>query len=187
MQVEERVRELVARGDLGGAATEAIRAHGPVVLSYLRPMLRDEDEVADAFSRWAENVWKGLASFEGRSSIRTWCLRLACNVALNLRDRAHRRRERRLFTGEASAVADQVRTKSVVRVERQRQRLLALRAQLTPEEQTLLFLRVDQELSWEEIARILSEGGAKVSADTTGKRFERLKARLQGLVRGHGQ
>jgi RNA polymerase sigma-70 factor, ECF subfamily len=176
---EDRVKELLASSDVSGAATEAIRGLGPTVLSYLRPMLRDEDEVADAFSQWAENLWKGLPRFEFRSSLRTWALRLACNEALQLRGRAARKRERRLGTSEASGIAEAVRTHSVAHSDRRRQELLELRRSLSAEDQTLLFLRVDQRLSWNDVAAALSEGGKHVDPDTACKRFERLRARLE--------
>lgn len=179
MTDEQRVLELRAAGDADGAATLAIRTLGPLVLRYLRPMLKDEDDVADCFSLWAERVWRGLPGFEGRSALRTWAVRLACNAALNYRDQAYRRRERRLATGEASAVADDVRTRSFQVVERQRQELLRLREQLTPEEQTLLFLRIDQKLSWEEIAEAFAASGKPLTAEAATKRFERLKERLR--------
>ncbi|MFO0584241.1 MAG: sigma-70 family RNA polymerase sigma factor [Anaeromyxobacter sp.] len=186
MTLEERVKERLAAGDDRGAATIVIRELGPMVLSYLRPMLKDEDDVADAFSQWAERVWKGLPGFEGRSSLKTWCIRLACNVALNMKDGAHARRVRRFATGEASALADSIRTTSAVRVERHRQELVELRKELTPEEQTLLFLRADQGLSWDEISEAFSETGESASADTLSKRYERLKTRLAKLARERG-
>ena len=102
MSAEEKVRALLSSGDRKGAATEAIRGFGPQVLQYLRAVLRDEAEAREAFSQWAENLWKGLPSFRGESSFKTWSLRLACNAALNLRDEAWRKRGRRLATGEAS-------------------------------------------------------------------------------------
>ncbi|MFT3917522.1 MAG: sigma factor [Anaeromyxobacteraceae bacterium] len=131
------IQTLLASGDARGAATAVIEALGPTVLSYLRPVLRDEDDVKDAFSIWAENVWKGLPGFEGRSSLKTWCLRLACNVVLNLKNQAHARKVRRFETGEASRLAESLRTASAVKVERRRQRVLELRKLLTPDEQTL--------------------------------------------------
>ncbi|MFT3917526.1 MAG: sigma-70 family RNA polymerase sigma factor [Anaeromyxobacteraceae bacterium] len=186
MTLDEQVKERLAAGDDREAATAVIQQLGPVVLSYLRPMLKDEDDVADAFSEWAERVWKGLPGFEWRSSLKTWCIRLACNVALNMKDGAHRRRVRRFASGEASALAESIRTTSAVRVERHRADLLELRKELTPEEQTLLFLRADQGLSWDEISEVLSGTGEPVSADTLAKRYERLKARLAKLARERG-
>jgi len=186
VKLEDHARALLAAGDGKAAATAVIEALGPTILGYLRPVLRDEDDVADAFSLWAENVWKGLPAFEGRSSLKTWCVRLACNVALNQKNQAHVRRVRRFDPGEASALADSLRTASAVRIERRRQGILGLRKELTPEEQTLLFLRADQELSWDEASEILSEAGPPVSAVTLAKRFERLKERLGKLARERG-
>src|SRR5512138_2505847 len=108
MDVEERIRERLDAGDARGAATEAIRGFGPQVLRYLRSMLRDEDAAADAFSQFAENLWKGIASFRGQSSARTWAFRLAWNAALDLQRDAWRRRGRRFATGEASAMAESI-------------------------------------------------------------------------------
>lgn len=184
--LEERLQALLAAGDLRGAATEAIRGHGPQVLQVLRAVLRDEGDAREAFSQFAENLWKGLATFRGESSFKTWALRLACNAARNQRDEAWRRRGRRLATGEASALAEEVRTRSVVRVERQRRALDKLRESLTAEEQSLLVLRLDQELSWNEVAEVLAEEGKPAEPAALMKRYERLKERLGKLAREQG-
>jgi len=176
--VDERVRALLDAGAHADAATEAIRALAPAVLRYVRTLLRDEAEADDAFSYWAETVWNGLPGFRGEASLRTWALRLAYRAALAVRDRAWRRRVRPFATGEASRLAATLRTASAVRVERQRRRLDAALARLTAEQQTLLSLRVDQGLSWEEIAEVLSTTTRRVAPKTVAKRYERLKARL---------
>jgi RNA polymerase sigma-70 factor (ECF subfamily) len=183
MSVEARVQERLAAGDLPGAATEAIRGIGPKVVHYMRAILRDEDDVADAFSQWAESLWKGLGSFRGEASFRTWALRLAWNAGLNLRKEGRRKHERRLATGEASAIAEEVRTTSFARFERHRRRLTEIRRFLPPEDQMLMFLRVDQELSWAEVAAVLSTDAEPVDADAACKRFERLKRRLGKMAR----
>jgi len=185
-ELEERLRQLLAAGDLRGAATEAIRGYGPQVLQVLRAMLRDEAEAREAFSQFAENLWKGLATFRGEASFKTWALRLACNAARNQRDEAWRRRGRRLATGEASALAEEVRTRSVVRVEQQRQALDRLRQALSVEEQSLLVLRLDQALSWNEVAEVLAGEGAPAEPAALMKRFERIKERLGKLAREQG-
>jgi RNA polymerase sigma-70 factor (ECF subfamily) len=181
--VEEQVHRLIEAGDLSAAATEAIRSLGPSVLRYLRSLLRDEEDAADAFSQFAENLWKGLASFRGQSSLRTWAFRIAWNSALNLRNEAWRRKGRRFATGEASALAEEIRTKTAVRVARQEEKLEKLRAVLSVDDQSLLALRLDQGFSWEEIAQILSASGKPVQAAALMKRFERLKARLAEMVK----
>ena len=172
-------------GDLHGAATVAIRELGPAVARYLRGMLRVEADATDAFSDWAESLWAGIGSFEGRSSFRAWAFRLAFNSALNLNDRAHRRRERRLATSEASLLAAEVRTTALT-YERRRRRLDELRAELAGDEQTLMFLRVDQQLPWHDVAAVLSGRSTPVDSAAVRKRFERVKDKLRKLALDRG-
>jgi RNA polymerase sigma-70 factor (ECF subfamily) len=182
--VEELVQPRLRAGDHHGAATVAIRELGPAVVRYLRGMLRSEADAADAFSDWAESLWSGIGSFEGRSSFRTWAFRLAFNAALHLSDRAHRKRERRLATSEASILAEEVRT--ALTHERRRRRLDELRAELAGDEQTLLFLRVDQQLAWDDVAAVLSSQSVPVDSAAVRKRFERLKEKLRKMARERG-
>ena len=184
--LEPRVRTLLAAGDTAGAATAVIEELGPAVLRYLRSFLRDEDDAADAFSVFAENVWKGLPRLRSEATLRTWAYRVAWNAAVNLKQEAWNRHRRRLATGMASALAESIRTRSYVRVERQRTALDRLRQALSVEEQSLLALRVDQKFSWQEIAEILSGEGDPVQPGTLMKRFERLKERIAGMARDEG-
>jgi RNA polymerase sigma-70 factor (ECF subfamily) len=184
--LETRVRALVEKGDIRAAATDAIRELGPEVLGYLRSTLRDEDTAGDAFSEFAENLWKGLASFRWTSSLRTWAFRIATNAAADVRGEAWRRHGRRFATGEASGLAEELRTKTVVKVERQRQSLDQLREALSVEERSLLALRLDRGLSWAEIAEVLSAEGKKIQVDALMKRFERLKEKLAVRARELG-
>ena len=186
MSDEARVRELLDAGDLEGAATEAIRHFGPQVLRYLRSLLREEALATEAFSQFAENLWKGLPAFRAEASLRTWAFRLALNAAINLREQAWRVRGRRLRTAEASKIAEEVRTRTAVRVERQRQALDKLRQSLSVEDRSLLVLRIDQGLSWAEIAEVLSAEGRRVEVAAVTKRFERVKERLAKMARDQG-
>jgi len=148
MKHEERqIRELVVSGDVSAAATEALRLVGPQVLRHLRCVLRDEDDARDAFSEFAEVLWKGLPSFRWESSLRTWAYRLAHSAAGRLKGSAWRRLGRRFVTGEASNVAEEIRTRTSRKVERQRQALEKLLLAQSFEDRTLVALRVGQGLS----------------------------------------
>jgi len=183
---ESNVRTLLARGDTAAAATVAIRSHGPRVLGYLRSLLKSDDDAKDAFSHFAEALWMNLPCFRGEASLRTWVFRLAWSAAQDLQREPWRRRGRRFATGEASAIADEVWTRSYVRHERDRRKLERLREALSLEERSLLELRIHQELSWVEIAGVLSSGGEPVQAAALAKRFERVKERLTRLARDEG-
>lgn len=182
--MEDRVRELLAAGDANEAATRAIRAAGPAALRYLRALLPDEEDVKDAFSAWAEKVWRGLASFRGECPLRAWALGLAYHVALDVKTQAWRRHGRRLATTEAANLAQSIRTATADRLERQRAVLQRLLSALPPEDQTLLALRIDQRLSWREIAEVLGRDGRRPQPAALAKRFQRLKEQLTEMLSG---
>jgi RNA polymerase sigma-70 factor (ECF subfamily) len=185
-EVETRIRDLLAADDRPAAATAAIQELGPPVLRYLRSLLRDEDDASDAFSVFAENVWRGLPTWRGEGSLKSWAFRLAWNGAMNLKNEAWRRRGRRFFSGEASALAEEIRTRSQVKVERQRNALDKLRESLDVEEISLLTLRIDQKLSWAEIADVTATDGERIEPAALMKRFERLKGRLAKMAKEQG-
>ncbi len=185
MPVEEHIEELLARGDTHGAATEAIRAFGPRVLGYLRAILRNPTDAEEAFSIFAESLWRGVGTFRRECSFRTWAYTLAFNAAARLRDDAYRRHARTLGRTAASELADEIRT-SGLRHERQLSAMERLREALTPEERSILVLRIDQGLSWEEVAHVLHGRGGPAETAALRKRFERLKARLAQMARDSG-
>lgn len=65
--------------------------------------------------------------------------------------------------------------------------LAVLRATLTPEELTLLTLRLDRQLSWREVAEVLAgEGGTPGEAEVR-QRFEEVKERLGRMAGERGR
>jgi RNA polymerase sigma-70 factor (ECF subfamily) len=69
-------------------------------------------------------------------------------------------------------------TLSFLRTERRTQ-LAALREALAPEDQTLLILRVDRKLSWEELAVVLGSDPNLSGADALKREAARLRKRFQ--------
>ncbi len=184
--MEQEVRERLERGDVAEAATFAIRALGPSVLRFLHALLQNEADAFDAFSEFSERLWRGLAEFRGDGTLRAFAYRIAARAAYDVRDDAWHRRARRLATREVSMLVDEVRSRTFERVERQRTALDALRESLTLTDRALLALRVDQGLSWAEVAEALSTDAEPLGTDAVQKRFERLKAKLQRLARERG-
>jgi RNA polymerase sigma-70 factor, ECF subfamily len=179
--VEADIRRALDAGDLDEAATAAIRGYGPQIAGYLRVVMKSEQESSEAFSIFGEMLWKGLASFRGESSFLTWAYHLAWASVRRYGDDSFRRRAERLSTTAASRLAQEVFTTTG---RQQQDQLAELRAQLAPEEQTLLVLRLDRDLSWREIAQVFDEEGVGEAA--LRKRFERLKARIRELAAAQG-
>lgn len=187
MTLEESIRELLAAGDTRGAATEAIRGFGPQVIRYLRSVLRDEDDAGDALSRFAEKLWRSLPSFRGDCTLRAFCYRIAWGEAEHVRSDAYHKRRLRLRSSVASRLAGGIGASSGARRERQAERLAELRAALDSEEQSLLAFRIDQQLSWREIAQVLTVPGEPVPTEAAlRKRFERIKEKVAAMARERG-
>jgi len=184
---EPQVLALLDGGDVKGAATEAIRGYGPQVLGYLTAVLKDEDDARDVFSQFAEDLWRGLPGFRRECSLRAWAFKIAWHAASRHARDPYRRRHRPILTTEASKIAASVRsTMSTYAPGGRADRLLKLREALDPEEQTLLILRVDKGLSWEDVAQVLATEGTPVASTALRKRFERLKDKLARLAREQG-
>jgi RNA polymerase sigma-70 factor (ECF subfamily) len=185
-EVEARIADRLAAGDLREAAALVIREYGPQLLGYLGALLRDDDAAQDAFSQFAEDLWAGLPGFRGEAPARVWAWRLAWHAAARQARDPYRRRGRRLATGEVSHLAAEVRSvPTAIWADDRARKLEGLRAALAPDEQTLLILRVDKALPWSEIAFVLSNGG-RVDEAALRKRFERVKAKLVRRAREDG-
>ena len=195
---ERAIAERLAAGDVDGAVTRVIRTYGPEIYGFLRAIHRDPDEADEVFSRFAEALWRSLAGRELRCSHRTWAYAVARRTSL-----AHRRAERRRAARFApwpedtglSGVAAAVRTQTALHLQTaKKSRFAELRASLPEEDQTLLMLRVDRRLAWNDLAEVLAEDGdgprspealRKESARLR-KRFQVLKEKLQAMAREAG-
>lgn len=186
-EIQSRIRALCQAGETRAAVNLALRTHGPEVLGLLCTLLGDTAEADEVFSLFCEHVWKGLPSFQWRSSLRTWLYVLARNTYVRHRTRASRQllaQSQPLDSEVANLVADiRHSTASVVRTERQEQ-VMRLRSSLSPEEQMLLTLRLDKQMDWTDIAQVLEPEAAdpQRAASALRKRFQRLKERLRELV-----
>jgi len=180
--VEETVRRLVAEGAHDQAATILIRGYGRRILGYLRGVLRDEALAGDAFSQFGENVWRGIANFRGDASALSWAYTVAWSAVCRVVDSGYQRRRGRLETTHAERLVEEIQssTRPYQRTEI-KDAVTQLRERLAADEQTLLFLRVDQDLPWGEVAKVMNADPA-----TLRKRFERVKDKLRAFAEEAG-
>jgi RNA polymerase sigma-70 factor (ECF subfamily) len=191
-ELDERVCSLLAGGDTGAAATVVLRALGPEVLGFLSGALGDHAEADEVFAALSVHLWRSLRGFEGRCSIRTWTYVLARHELTRYRRGMRRHVRGRVPISGLQETLAVVRTtnRSALATEKER-RLAALRADLSEEDRTLLILRVDRDLAWDEIAlafaddpQTLGDEDRKREAARLRKRFQILKQRLIARVRG---
>lgn len=185
MATDDEVAALLSRGDREEALAVALRAYGPGVLGYLESVMGDADDARDVFQALAEDLWEWLPSYRG-GSLRAAAYRIARHRAARFRREAWRRRRERMRTTMASRIAASIASPESRLASGPEDRLGRLRAALDPDERTLLILRLDRELSWNEVAEVLSEEGDPVDSAAVRKRFERVKEKLARLAREEG-
>ena len=163
-----------------------IRGYGPRIAGFLVGLLGDEQEASDAFAEFCADLWKALAAFRHECSFQAWCYMVARHAAGRLREKAKRlrKRTRPLTPEDISQLGAEVFHTSAAHRERRlteaEARLQLIRKMLSEDEQTLLFLRVDRNMAWREIAQVLRAEGARPASEAAlRKRFERLKQKLQ--------
>ena len=186
MTLDEQVRELLDRGDQREAASAALHALGPQVLGYLEALLREPDDARDVFQLFAEELWRALPDWRGEGSLRAYSYRIAWRAHARFRRDAWQRRREHLRTTMASRIAASIASNESRLPGGRKDRLARLREALTPDEQTLLILRLDRDLSWDEVAAVLSQEGESLKAEALRKRFERLRDKLARLAKEQG-
>lgn len=177
-ELEHELVALIRARQLDGAATRALESYGPELYGFLVSYLGNESDAAEVFSQVGEDLWKGLPSFGLGCSVRTWLYVLARHAASRFRRSPWNRR-----TGDShlDAVVDAVRTRTQPWLRTDvKDRFRALRDALDPDDRSLLVLRVDRGLSWEEVARVTLSLEAPDAA-VLGRETDRLRKRYQLL------
>ena len=193
---EQEIRAAFDSGRMQDAATAVLAVYGDEILSFIHSRLRDRVDSDDAFAMFAEDLWSGLPSFGWRSSVRTWAYTLARNATIRQASTNNRRAARNIPLSCPSGVADLVervrQTTACYKRTAVKDHFRALREQLDLEDQTLLILRVDRNMSWRELAQTLSgtvdldEASIERESARLRKAFERVKRELKRLSVAQG-
>lgn len=190
--LEEQIGAALDAGDLAAAATITLRGYGPEVLGLLWGILRDETLAEEAFSEFSARLWTTLPKWRRQCGMRTWASLLARRAAIDARRDRSRRRIEQPLGYEVSRVAEAVRTGTLPHLRTEnRAAIAALRDELPEDDRTLLVLRVDRELSWNDLAIVFLDGESdpdalKREAARLRKRFQLIKERLYSLGRTRG-
>jgi len=194
--LEQEIRAHADNGRWDRAATCALQGYGGEVLGFLRAVIPDPSDADETFSSLCEKVWTGLPGFRFESSFRTWLYGIARNLSREQR-RARQRQQRRFANldsnSAAAQIAAKVRSTTAVHLRSQtKSRLQMIRDALPAEDRMLLVLRLDRDMAWTDIARVLAEESlddeqARRASARLRKRFERVKAKVAEQLRADGQ
>jgi RNA polymerase sigma-70 factor (ECF subfamily) len=176
--LDARVTALLATGDHASAAAAVVRDLGPAICGYLVAVLHSDDDGREVFAETCEQLLLSIERFRGDSSVKTWAYRIAWRTAMRWKSDGFRRRVRPLVTGEESALAAAVRDSTAAYQRSEAKGWLSqVRDALSPDEQSLLILRLDRDMSWSDVAAVMGDRGD--DAARWRKRYERLKDKLR--------
>ncbi len=196
-QLEHRIRACFDTQDYDRATTTVIEGFGPEIFGFLIARLRSESDAAEVFSDFTLDLWKGLPKFEWRCPVRVWAYALARHAANRYSTAPGRRPARNIPLSQArglSQLEQQVRGQTLTYLRTAtKSRMAELREKLPVEDQTVLILRVDKNLSWNELALVMSadeqpadDATLKKEAARLRKRFQLAKDRLKKMAKAEG-
>lgn len=189
---EAPIRLALSEGRESDAVSAALKLYGAEVYGLLLGLCRKREDAEDAFSLFAEGLWRSLATFEWKCSLRTWAYVIARRSAHDVGRKARRPHVGLSDAGEVSALVARIRTETAPFQKTDvKNRIAALRATLPEDDQLLLILRLDRDLAWEDLARVFIGEDAeaevlKRESARLRKRFQLVKDRLVELGRKEG-
>ena len=190
--VETELTSLLRAGTYDRAATLAIATYGPEVCGFLLHLLGEDQAGHEVFAQASEDLWRGLPSFRADCSVRTWMYTVARHAAARYRRTPWNRGGRCGDSTLDDVVADaRSRTAPWLRTDT-KDRWRELRASLEPDDRTLLVLRIDRDLPWTEVARVMLDDDAPApgaldrESARLRKRLQLLKTELRARARAAG-
>ncbi|MEZ5353301.1 MAG: sigma-70 family RNA polymerase sigma factor [Bryobacteraceae bacterium] len=151
-------------------------------------LLADPDDAGDVVQEVFLKVFRGVGSFRGGSSLKTWIYRIAVNEAHNHRRWFHRRRGQEVGLDDERCegqtyeelLADQGRSPFEIAVSHEtRERIEEALQKVRPAYRAALILRDVEGLSYEEVSEILD-----ISLGTVKSRIVRGREALRALLAG---
>ncbi len=157
-----------------------VRQHQKDLFRLAYRMTRNADDAKDLSQEAFVRAYRGLATFDGRSSISTWLYRITVNVCLS-----HLRQSRGSSEEEVPETYPDISREPLRELE-ERELLQAVGeavAGLPPQQQATVLLRVHHGLPYREIAEIMESSEGTVRANYF-HAVARLRSQLKGLREG---
>lgn len=164
---EDMVRAVVA-GD-GAAYRGLVERYQDRVHAVAYGMLHNREEAQDVTQETFVRVYERLGSYDGEASFRSWLLRIAMNLALDVIRRRKRlvvggQRDVLVEKGGALSVEDPLDIEQEAYKKQVRRRLLQAVQELPEDQRQVILLRDLEGLTYAEIGTILEISESKVMA-----------------------
>ncbi len=191
--LETKIQTLYEQGEVNEAITTAVEGYGPEILGFLVSLMESRDHASEVFLQFCEDLVKGIHKFRWQSSFRTWAYAVARNAMRRFYKDPHHRVSRQIPLEDWSNItqhAERIRTRTMLHLRTEvKDQMRLLRERLDPDDQVLLILRIDKNMNWRDVARVMLDSDASVEgaqlerkASALRKRYERAKQELRQLA-----
>jgi RNA polymerase sigma-70 factor (ECF subfamily) len=182
IDLDNQVRDLLEAHNVAEATTLALRVLGPEILGFLSGVLGDHDG-DEVFSAFSERLWRSIDRFEWRCTLRTWTYVIARREIGKFRRGIRRHVQGRVPLSELQDVLEAVRKTHTTLAAGRQNTLTRLRDELPIEDRTLLILRVDRNLAFDDIALAFADDAEALGDDDLKRESARLRKRFQLIKR----
>jgi RNA polymerase sigma-70 factor (ECF subfamily) len=167
-----------ARVEAGGRLLEeAFQQHQAELLGTLYYLVGNLEDARDALQNAFIKCWRHQAEVPGVENLKAWIFRVALNAGRDIRETAWRRKRQGLPEDESTLASQQDGPDMIVEHDERLTRLREALQELRPEDQEVFLLRQNGELTYEQIAEMLS-----VPTGTVKTRMRLALARLREVL-----
>ncbi len=189
-ELEQRIRESLASQDNHGAAQLACGAYGAEILGWLCAVLMDNESAHATYNAFLAELATELWTYRGDYPLRIWMYGLARKLAMrNVRPASRVDSPIGASVGPTRS-QDNEGGRAETPAEISATALARMREVLEPEERMILVLRVDRQMSWEDVARVMENpptpGTLRECATRLRRYFHRTRDRLRDLASRQG-
>src|SRR5437868_4493920 len=156
--VRKAAKEPAVAVSARGAALleEAFARHQGELLGTLYYLVGNLEDARDALQEAFIKCWRHQAEVGQVENLKAWIFRVALNAGRDIRETAWRRKRQSLPEDESTLISRQESPSEIVEHDERLTRLRQALMQLRPEEQEVFLLRQNGELTYDEIAQMLS-------------------------------
>ncbi len=145
-----------------------VRKYKATIYTVCYMFSSNEAEIDDLFQEIMINIWKGLASFEGKSDIKTWIYRVALNTCITQDKKKKRQKTESLSMNISPFIDSDIDSK-------QMQALNHRISRLNPFDRAIVLLWLEN-MSYEEIGLVVG-----ISTKNVSVRLFRIKEQLKKM------
>lgn len=173
----ECVRRIIQRGETD-AFEILVRRHEKTIFNLVYRMLGDYDDAAEVSQEVFLSAYRAIGQFRGDANFSTWLYRIALNHATTRRRNLHSRQQKNLPLDDLEPLKDpQPGPVETLEKKEIRERVQLALNRLEPDDATVILLRDLQDISYEEVARML-----EIPVGTVKSRLHRARQALKSQL-----